>query len=533
MEKTIRLIIVLIFWGSINAYAQLDEMTEYERGRYELANTALTKITEVCGFQDQLILAVNIKEALKECDDVYEEVLLIENFVIKTCKLANTFKTEAAYLSLSPDLSSVYGGDLLNSWKETGMWYASEREKLENIKTEQDALRELEREKDRIARKSGYGPIIEEIVKAFVQWAQKGTYEKSAQHEERMRTKAVHAFDSLCFIKAHDAWKTNVINVRWGGDYNADSETRVIELYYREWDNKKWKETASVKGVLPLTPKEHEDFYKKTDRFEYMNRLCWGSYALDLCLVNGKVFPSSACIRGKNVNFAESGHFTVKADSVMRKYPDLSKYLSGHTFVYSDYINNIIFSHDAIKIMKKTYNVLNAIDKNIDHTKLFCTSIKEYIDLNSDDYVQGYPCFSELQFEILIKEAIDDMLRDGRKQMTLWYYSPFLISYTDFMNWLSPYLKLENQDEIKDILRREIIDFASHVAETDLYDYSFISNSPLYWLLCANEDMSTIFAENCVLINLKKMRKQLKKHGWSYSQYSSYFFYIWLLYLKG
>lgn len=532
MEKTIRLIIVLIFWGSINAYAQLDEMTEYERGRYELANTALTKITEVCGFQDQLILAVNIKEALKECDDVYEEVLLIENFVIKTCKLGNTFKTEAAYLSLSPDLSSVYEGDLLNSWKETGMWYASEREKLENIKTEQDALRELEREKDRIARKSGYGPIIEEIVKAFVQWAQKGTYEKSAQHEERMRTKAVHAFDSLCFIKANDAWNTNVINVRWGGDYNADSETRVIELYYRVWDNKKWKETASVKGVLPLTPKEHEEFYKKTDRFENMNLLRWGSYALDLCLVNGKVFPSSACIRGKNVNFAESGHFTVKADSVMRNYPDLSKYLSGHTFVYSDDIHNKISSYGVINRIKETYNVLRTIDDAIYVTDLH-TSIGN-INLSHDDYVRGYPCLSEFQAEKLIKEAIDYMLRDGLKQITLWrYYSPFLISYTDFMNWLSPYLKLENQDEIKDILRREIIDFASHVAETDLYDYSFISNSPLYWLLCANEDMSTIFAENCVLINLKKMLKQLKKHGWSYSQYSSDFFYQWLLYLKG
>ena len=140
---------------------------------------------------------------------------------------------------------------------------------------------------------------------------------------------------------------------------------------------------------MPLTPKEHEDFYEKTDR------LRWGSYALDLCLVNGKVFPSSACIRGKNVNFAESGHFTVKADSVMRNYPDLSKYLSGHTFVYSDDIHNKISSYGVINRIKETYNVLRTIDDAIYVTDLH-TSIGN-INLSHDDYVRGYPCLSEFQ----------------------------------------------------------------------------------------------------------------------------------------
>lgn len=534
MEKVVKIIIALMFIGSVNAYAQLEGMTQYERGRYDLANTALTKIMEVCGVQEQLFLTVNITDALKDCEDVYEEVLLIENFVIKTCNLADTFKTEAEYMSLSSDLSSLYNADLLNSWRKTGMWYKYERDKLELTKTEQDTFRELRRKKERIARKSGYGPVLENIAKSFADWAQRGEYEKTSQYEERMKTKAVHAFDSLCFIKANDAWHDHV-NARWGEGYDADSETRVIELYYKKRTNEgKYEDIASVKGQLPLTPEEHKEFQYRIDR------LFGRSYALDLCIINGKIFPSSACIMGNNVNFAETGNFAVEADSILHKYPDVAKYLAGHTFVYSDFIRNKISVYEfarRIASICKVMRVMGLSDPSNERVY-----IKSFGDIptrykGGDLYIGkgNFYCFSNHQAEELTKDVLDAIFVDNRhKCVKPWQEGLFSISYEDFMDYLSKYLQLENYDAIKELVRDQIVAFASSITETELYDYSFLANSPLYWLLCIDEDWNEAFTENCVSIkkNKKKMSKRLDKSGYSSIISFDEFYVAWLYCLK-
>lgn len=285
MKKLHRLFsFVVSLLMTINVFAQSTEMTPYETKRDQLVNEGLLKLMNTMSSYDKALFAVGMENVLKDAHeegDIFTEMAIKENILIKLCDLGEGLQTEANVMADSFDIRDVYTGQMLLAWQDIGQWYIEERIKLEDDKTDIDIQRENER-----ARKTGIPGVKQRVKRDYIRWARKGEFEKTAAYNERLSQRGNRIFDSLCFIHFNEALRTEM-RIMSIGQYDADREGLPLRFYYGD----EGKEHAYVDAFWNITPEQANKG----------GRVFWEKgYAKGMLLNDGYLFPAFYNISDSN-----------------------------------------------------------------------------------------------------------------------------------------------------------------------------------------------------------------------------------------
>lgn len=269
---------------TVNVFAQSTNMTPYEMKRDQLVNEGLLKLMNTLSSYDKTLFALGMENVLKDAHeegDIFTEMAIKENILIKLCDLGEGLQTEANLMADSFDIRDVYTGQMLLAWQDIGQWYIEERIKLEDDKTDIDIQRENER-----ARKTGIPGVKQRVKRDYLRWAKKGEFEKTNAYNERLSQRGNHIFDSLCFIHFNEALKSEMRFMSIG-QYDADREGLPLCLYYGDEE----KKHAYVDAFWNITPEQANNG----------GRVFWEkAYAKGMLLKNGYLFPAYYHISDSN-----------------------------------------------------------------------------------------------------------------------------------------------------------------------------------------------------------------------------------------
>lgn len=333
----------------ISSLAQSGQMTSYERGRYEIANTALKKVTEPMTSDQQLLIALVYTKMKKEVEDIFDETTVMENIVYKYCGLDKDLVTDANYLPQFSYPEKNLIGNYQRSWQSVAKWYRTERLKLEARKTAADKARERERNN----YKKGKGEILNNISKSFISWAMRRDGEDDTAYHVRLNTHALEVFDSLSYKFCDAAWKPAMLVVK--GRY-FDNPGELELKYYNVAD----VESTPLSGRF------------STNRFDAANLkesdiVVEETHALGLSFREGLCYPSTLCLSCKGMKneielaLSADDHFTIKGESVKisgtKRFIDaVTPYLKNHIFDYAEYAASRVYRN---KLFNKMYSVYN------------------------------------------------------------------------------------------------------------------------------------------------------------------------------
>lgn len=332
----------------IFSFAQSGQMTSYERGRYEIANTALKKVTEPMSSDQQLLIALVYTKMKKGVEDIFDETTVMENIVFKYCGLDKSLATDANYLPNFQYPEKNLIGNYPRSWQATGKWYKAERLKLEAKKTADDKARERERNN----YKKGVGDIINSIARSFVPWAMRRDYEDDTAYHVRLKNHAVEVFDSLAYKFCDDSWKSYMLVVK--GPYDKTSRTLSLK-YYNSHDT----ESSPLQGNCASNSFDAANF--NADEINVKE-----SHALGLSFREGLCYPSTLLLsyRGMKdemeVKLSSDDHFTIKGTAIKingtKRFVDaVTPYLKNHVFDYSEYAASRIYRNTLYNKFYKVY----------------------------------------------------------------------------------------------------------------------------------------------------------------------------------
>lgn len=322
-----------MFFMTFNAFAQISstEMTEYEIEREKLSTTALEKITNAMSRNDQMSFGFALVGYLDSAQgDRFQETILVENLVLAFCELGDVFKTESYYYSHSLSMRNAYIGHSLQEFKQIGEWYKAERIKLEKKKTNNDIIREKQREELR-NELLGLPGIFKNIKIDYLKWATKGEFEKTTEYNKRISEEGSIFFDDLCF-KYINVFINNKMKMTIPGNrYDADRDGCPVKFYYENIDG---SEKAAVESFWSITPQQ----YKNRGNSRDVNN----SIAKGIFIKNNCVFPSiySMIINTEkwdiSIGAPEKVNISMKevlGDSFQPNWTD-------HSFEYSKYLND-------------------------------------------------------------------------------------------------------------------------------------------------------------------------------------------------
>ena len=335
LMKKIAVFFVFLFC-SFTVLAQSGTMTDYERGRYEIANTALKKVTEPLNQEQQLLIALVYTKMRKDVEDIFDATTVMENIVYKYCALDGEFASDANYLPQFRYPEKNLIGNYQREWREAAKWYRDERRKLDATKTGDDATRERERNN----YKKGKGDIINSISRSFVLWAMSRDGEDAAAYHARLDACALDVLDSLAFKFCDNAWKAPMVLVK--GRYDNDAGELALK-YFNAGD----RESRPLQGRFAISAFDASLFDTK-DVVESE------SYAMGLSFRDGLCYPSALCLNlrgvkdGISVKFAPDDAFTIKGESIKidgtRRFVDaVTPYLKDHIFNYTEYVASRTF----------------------------------------------------------------------------------------------------------------------------------------------------------------------------------------------
>lgn len=477
MEKIIKITFGLFLLWTVNVNAQNDTLTLYEQARYDLANTALNKLGETLSEYDQMSFALSLVKAMDSADDIFDEVAIVENTVIKACDLGDIFKIESAYMSSSLDLPMAYSGDVLQQWSEIGSWYRSEREQIEKTKTSLD----MQRESERILAKTGWGRLVHQIAKEFEKWAVKGAYEKTPEYQKRMNDFATSVFDSLCFFKCNEAWMKGAELSLKG--YDADTEYMKVSLSYENGSGEACHELVGGCSV-PLEVAQKYEFKVYSDL----------SYATDIICTDNQIYPQAAYLRGfyggRVVEFTNASPFIIAADSIKGLSVESAKYLKGHSFVYASYANEIVLGPE----------IMESISRISETYWLLFNNWKDYF--NEYGVLKSY--YAHVPDRIYSKLVTADVCEAMK--------TSFYKSLAEFLNDLShgkeilenislerdyaQFVEAHDLKTARKLLNDYVLKKAAEMTKEELKDYESLSKSPLYYILLNNDEMAKLFVNN-------------------------------------
>ena len=185
-------------------------------------------------------------------------------------------------------------------------------------------------------RKTNFGKVKWDAVLKFVEWCKKGEFEKTVEHEARLRDSARTVFDEIMYKEIHAFVKSNYWYFNFG-NYNADEESLSVIFEDKKNDNR-----------LALSIKCSSDVAKKIrDEQDDDSHLQYDENSL---LTDGKDFcPSKFTIisqygdwtfDNRNIGI-QLNEVTVQYDKLRLQdfssgYAILDKHMKGHIFNYND-----------------------------------------------------------------------------------------------------------------------------------------------------------------------------------------------------
>ena len=500
MEKIIKIIFGLFLLCTVNAKAQNDTLTPYEQARYDLANIALNKLGETLSEYDQMSFALSLVKAMDSADDIFDEIAIVENTIIKACDLGDIFKIESAYMSSSLDLHIAYSGDVLQQWSVIGSWYRSEREQIEKTKTSLD----MQRESERILAKTGWGRLMHQIAKEFEKWAVKGAYEKTAEYQKRMNDFATSVFDSLCFFKCNEAWlKGAKVSLK---GYDADTEYMMVSLSYENDSGEACHELVGGCSVPLEVVQKHEfnvDFYL--------------SYATDIICTDNQIYPQAAYLRdfygGRVVEFTNTSPFIIAADSIKDLSVESAKYLKGHSFVYASYANKIVPGPDIMESISRIKERYCLLFKNWNNYFEY-GGLQDYYDYVPDRIYSKLVTTDECEaMKTGFYKALAEFLNDRSHGKDILENISLERDYAQFV-------EAQDLKTARKLLNDYVLKKAAEMTKAELRDYESLSKSPLFYILLNNDEMAELFVNNN-----KFMKGRLFSYGGSaYSLCRDYFY---------
>lgn len=342
--KRLLIILSIAITSCYYGYAQ-QEMTTYEQQRMELAEEFLKKMLNTMGGADKYVFVTAMKELLKKADgDKFKEANIIEYHLCEMCEIGEFFNTDARILASSYRTDNIYTGLALQEWKSIGEWYRNERKKLELTKTAEDIKREKER-LEMTGNPVGWSGIKKKIKSDFNKWATRGEFEKTANHKERLKTKSISVFDSICFRTINNSINKNINKTV--SKYDADREGVIMRFYY---DEEKSKQTSSPEGFFSVSPEDYQHFKGQFNGKK--------TYAKGVFLQNGDVYPATYHLvfewqrgeepdRSFDVVLGEPESLPLYMSEVLGDNENIDS-LSNHFFDYSYYSINKIISRDEL-----------------------------------------------------------------------------------------------------------------------------------------------------------------------------------------
>lgn len=333
----------------IMAIAQSGQMTSYERGRYEIANTALKKVTEPMTSDQQLLIALVYTKMKKEVVDIFDETTVMENIVYKYCGVDKDLVTDANFLLQFRYPEKNLIGNYRHDWAETAKWYRAERLKLEVTKTSEDVARERERNN----YKKGRGEILNDISKNFISWAMRMDGEDDTAYHVRLHTYALAVFDSLAYRSCDKSWKSVMVITK--GRY--DNVSGELGLKYFNVDDREMKplQARFAINAFDASVFDTEDIVESE------------SHAAGLFFKDGLCYPSTLylSLRGVKddivVNLGPDEGLTIRGDAVKidgtKRFIDaVTPYLKNHVFDYSEYAESRIYRNALYGEFYKVYD---------------------------------------------------------------------------------------------------------------------------------------------------------------------------------
>lgn len=339
----------LLFLSTVEAQQSLcdyKDFTPYEKQRSDLAGEAGKKAYDALSDSDKLAFSISMLTTANNAKNDYEIMIGIENMLCTMFGVASLTNPENA--------NSYYEYRMTNQMKTIAKWYFDERAKIEKQKTQLDIAREKE-------RLSGFYALQQDVKSAFLEWSEKGTYEKREQYLMRIQLKSISAFDSicqkLCMEHYFDNAKFKIL------PYDVDNELYSIDIYYKV-DNQK---TSSVILSTKIGTKEAKD-YKDEHYFTYMSDSRWCPISLYLHdgFLHSKELVDLELAYSYNADFKSNDAVAISYDELAIDNLDLDETLKGHTFNYNEYMTVKLKEIDSIhqitsKIGKKFENLNNLI----------------------------------------------------------------------------------------------------------------------------------------------------------------------------
>ena len=205
------LTLCFIFIFNINIFSQ--QLSTYEKKRYDLAEKTLTAMIEEDPFGIGLAFAFLSKEA--NLENLYDELDFFEE-TITSLGIGNSL------MNIDP-----YTG---NNLKEHYQNWKQQLAILDKTKTKADIDREKERKNP--PENGTYKHLIRLIKEDFTNWAKKGEYEKKSELQERLKKHSQSVFDSICYVKCNSIWHYSEFQKVQSGEYDADTECKDIIIEY-------------------------------------------------------------------------------------------------------------------------------------------------------------------------------------------------------------------------------------------------------------------------------------------------------------
>ena len=205
------LTLCFIFIFNINIFSQ--QLSTYEKKRYDLAEKTLTAMIEEDPFGIGLAFAFLSKEA--NLENLYDELDFFEE-TITSLGIGNSL------MNIDP-----YTG---NNLKEHYQNWKQQLAILDKTKTKADIDREKERKNP--PENGTYKQLIRLIKEDFTNWAKKGEYEKKSELQERLKKHSQSVFDSICYVKCNSIWHYSEFQKVQSGEYDADTECKDIIIEY-------------------------------------------------------------------------------------------------------------------------------------------------------------------------------------------------------------------------------------------------------------------------------------------------------------
>ena len=216
----------------------------------------------------------------------------------------------------------------------------AEKDKNQQYKNKEEAER-IRKEEEQREKAKDISRIKDYIKKVFIKWAEKGEFESSKEHFERIqseRAKKLHQVITGGFERIMDNMGTNIEL----GTYNADEKIYPITITLI-----KWRSPGStgrqfiIKTNVPFEKEEAIDFQRSIKSPKNYNFL--EEYPDNWFVADGFLFPINVEYRGILKNIFDKENYPLFSEYVFNTDDlGLSEYFpENYTFTLGDYIKSL------------------------------------------------------------------------------------------------------------------------------------------------------------------------------------------------